>query len=147
MEIRMRIPLDENPKSTAQEKGVSVRGGRAHHYEKPEVAKMRAIYNLSVKREIARQKLAFYMPITGAVALEVSFHYSTKDKKKWGQPKETKPDCDNMVKLLQDVLADCGFFAVGDQQVTHLTVKKYWAEKPEIDIKISRHIVWRTWTE
>lgn len=146
MEILMRIPLDENPKGTAQEKGVVSRGGRVHHYEKPEVLKMRHIYYMAIKQEIMRQKLAFYLPIMGAVALDVSFHYQTPKKKLWGQPKETKPDCDNMVKLLQDVLADLGFFAVGDQQVTHLTVRKYWAERPEIHVKVSRHIVWRTST-
>ena len=146
MEIIMRLPLDENPKSTAQEKGVAFQGGRIRHYEKPEVVQMRRIYTMLIQREIIRQKLAFYLPVMGAVALDVSFYYSTKTKKNWGQPKTTKPDCDNMVKLLQDVLADLGFFAVGDQQVTHLLVRKYWAERPEIVIKVSRHIVWRSST-
>lgn len=144
--IIIRIPLDENPKSTAQEKGVSTRGGKVHHYEKPEVKQMRNIYTVAIKQEIIRHGLKNCLPIIGAVALDVTFYYATKDKKKFGQPKTSKPDCDNIIKLLQDALADCGFFMFGDEQVTKLTIGKYWSENPEIIIKIAPHIVWRTYT-
>ena len=40
------------------------------------------------------------------------------------------------MKLVLDVLADLGFFAVGDQQVSLLSVGKFWSEKPYIYIQI-----------
>lgn len=42
-------------------------------------------------------------------------------------PKTTRPDCDNMVKLLLDVMTALRFWN-DDAQVTSLTLIKRWSE-------------------
>ena len=68
--------------------------------------------------------------------MTVTFFFDTKTKANIGKWKTTKPDCDHIVKLLQDQLADLDFFKVGDQQVVDLTVRKIWTDKPRIMIEI-----------
>lgn len=127
--------LDENPKGTAQEKGVSYQGGRIHHFEKANVRIMRQIYTAKIKQALLENHIKVE-PIDGPVYMAVAFHFATKTKKKWGTYKDTKPDLDNSVKLLQDVLADLGFFTVGDQQVASLHLTKWWSDTPYITITI-----------
>lgn len=127
--------LDENPTSTAQEKGTTIINGRVHHYTKKNVLEMRQTYAIKILEYLSTNNIhigSFY----GAVSVSVTFGFATKDSKKWKELKTTKPDVDNCVKLVLDVLADLGFFAVGDQQVSLLSVGKFWSEKPYIYIQI-----------
>lgn len=140
--MKLHLVLEENPSGTAQEKGTSVQRGRVHHYTKPAVARQRAIYKAAVVSEMAKKGKLTRLHLQGPVRLEVSFHFQTKTKKLASEPKITKPDCDNMVKLLQDVLDELGFFEVGDQQVTTLIVKKFWTlDKPFIDLEVTNESV------
>ena len=129
--------LDENPTSTSQEKGVTYQGGRIHHFEKKNVRTMRQIYTAKIKQALLEDHIKVE-PIEGPVYMSVGFHFATKTKKKWGTYKDTKPDLDNSVKLLQDVLSDLGFFAVGDQQVASLHLTKWWSDVPQIAISIQK---------
>ena len=142
------IPLTEDPPTvTSQEKGETikykwiVRNGKRvsvpyiHHFEKPTVAKARSFYTGKILIEMKKNKLKpprFEGPCHG----KIIFGFKARRKKDIGKLKDTKPDCDNMNKLLQDVLADIGFFNVGDQQIGDLRVIKVWSEKPFIEIKI-----------
>ena len=140
------IPLTENPPTvTSQEKGETIRykwivkNGRRvsvpyiQHFEKPEVTRARNFYYSAILRElkgIPRPRFE------GPCKALIIFGFRAKRKKDIGQLKDTKPDCDNMNKLLQDVLADLEFFEVGDQQVGDLRVIKKWSEEPFITIKV-----------
>lgn len=137
--MNLYLDLEENPKGTAQQKGTSVQGGRIHHYEKAVVRNQRQIYRnalVDALQDINRQPPRY----EGPVYLNVHFFYSIKAKKRWGEWKISKPDCDNMVKLLQDVMADVGFFVNGDEQVASLKVSKTMAERPGISIEVGRLI-------
>ena len=133
--MRIFFELPENPKSTSQEKGVSVICGKVHHYEKKNVRQMRERYRHEIWAFMYKNKLTA-PHFDGPVYLAVTFMHSTKTKKLHGQPKTTKPDLDNEVKLLIDVLADLGFFTVGDQQITSLHLIKRWGPKPTVEITI-----------
>lgn len=133
--MRIFFELPENPKSTAQEKGTSVINGRVHHYEKKNVRQMRERYRHEIWAFMYKNRLTA-PHFDGPVYLAVTFTHSTKTKKLHGQPKTTKPDLDNEVKLLIDVLADLGFFTVGDQQICFLLLRKLWGEKPTVEINI-----------
>lgn len=114
---------------TAQQKGVTIKYGKPYFYEKPEV---RAL----------RNKLYYYCkpnrppePFEGAVFLRVIFYYKATRKKDIGQYKTTRPDLDNLNKLLFDVLQSCGFFR-DDSQIARFEARKGWGEEDKIKIQI-----------
>lgn len=146
--MKFHIYLKDNPTATAQEKGETIeyryitRGGRAvkapyiKHYEKPEIAHQREEYRQAIRAFLRVNKLK-PPKIAGPVKLSVIFYFQTPERKKWNTYKITKPDGDNSVKLLQDCLADEGIFEVGDQQISELTVSKFWSDRARISIEIN----------
>lgn len=131
--MRVSFDLEFNPTATSQQKGVNFKTGQ--HYEKQKVRVLRQIYRLKITSALRRsgsRPPRFH----GPVRLDVIFIFSIKERKRWGTPKDTKPDCDNTVKLLQDALGDIGFFEKGDQQVTDLRVRKIYGERPQVIIDI-----------
>ena len=49
-------------------------------------------------------------------------------------PMVTKPDLDNLSKMIVDSMADANWFAGGDQQVHLLTLSKWWGDEVGITI-------------
>ena len=123
------------PTATAQQKGEQIIGGRIHHYKKKNVREAEAIL---------RDALLPYVPeapITDrAIFLGVSwfFPYPKSAKKhrngdiRW---KITRPDTDNLNKLLKDVMTDMGFWK-DDALICYEIVKKYYSDEPGIAITI-----------
>lgn len=138
----IKVPLEENFKGTAQQKGETIRNGKIIHFEKKNVSNARSILAWGIKANCHEQ----IVPFEGAVFLRVTFVYSIKDRKKWGQPKTSRPDCDNLVKLLQDVLTDLCFYK-DDSQITHLEVRKMYGENPCVYVHMEEHEIWRTWAK
>lgn len=64
------------------------------------------------------------------------FRYGTKDKKKWGKWKHSKPDTDNLVKTPKDCMQRLGFFT-DDSHVVYESIQKVWSEIPGIEITLS----------
>ena len=124
------------PRTTAQEKGENIKYKRVGskmvpyivHFRKPEVQALRTILGYKIKP--FRPKNTTILPIK----LEVYIYFDVKESAKWGKYKTTKPDCDNYVKELKDVMTDLGFW-VDDAQVVDLHVVKYYAEKATIFIR------------
>jgi Holliday junction resolvase RusA-like endonuclease len=58
----------------------------------------------------------------------------TRDRKD-GQYKDTKPDTDNLQKLLKDIMTGLGFWT-DDALVASEITEKFWAETPGIYIRI-----------
>lgn len=117
------------PTVTHQEKDIAVRGGKPVVYEPP-------------KLKAARQKfLACLWPrrperkLRGAVRLCVKWCFPMPELgRHWsGEYKTTKPDTDNLQKLLRDCMTRCGFWE-DDAQVACEIVEKFWAELPGIYI-------------
>lgn len=107
------------PTITAQQKGVRVMYGKPVFYTKPEVkrAKQELAYHL--------KKYAPKEPLQGALMCSVYWYFKTEDKKRDGKLRDTKPDLDNLQKLLQDLLSDLGFYK-NDAQIVELHITKFW---------------------
>ena len=137
--MRIRIDLEENPKGTHQQKGVSVQGGRPHFYEKGNIRALRQTYHHKIFKYLYERKIQLEKLI-GPVKVSILFNFSIKDKKKWGLPKDTRPDADNLAKLLLDVMSDFWF---DDAQVACLEVRKFYAENPSVIIDVEPYIALR----
>ena len=71
----------------------------------------------------------------GPVALLVDWHFATKSHKE-GTYRVTRPDTDNLQKLLKDCMTHVGFWK-DDAQVCREEVTKRWArQKPGIRIRV-----------
>jgi Holliday junction resolvase RusA-like endonuclease len=83
-----------------------------------------------------------HMPLKGAVALSVAFQWPfrkaepKKNRAKGYIPCDKRPDCSNLIKMLEDIMTTLGFWG-DDAQVAHLVVRKGWGDNPGISISIS----------
>lgn len=129
MEIKMYLAIDP-PTITAQQKGVKIINGHPWFYEKPEVKRVRQTLEWAMKKYVPDE------PLQGPVHLTVHWGIVTKDKMKLRKRyKDTRPDLDNMLKLLQDCLTEMKFFK-DDAQVVELNATKVWSEQGFIEINI-----------
>lgn len=122
--------IDHEPfRTTAQQKAVTYRNGRPQFYY-PE--KLQEAYNAYLN-DVWPYKPA--EPITGPIALYVTFWFGTSDKKKWFKPKTTRPDTDNLIKGFKDVLTAAGYWK-DDAQICREIIAKTWHERGHIDVTI-----------
>ena len=121
------------PTATAQQKGERVVKGYIHHYKKKNVAQAEAIL---------RDALLPYVPdepITGKpIFLIVNWIFPYPKSAKKHKPgftrfKITRPDTDNLNKLLKDVMTDMGFWA-DDALICSETIIKRYSDEPGISI-------------
>lgn len=121
------------PKGTAQQKGEAIRYKNGvpyiQHYKKDAVSAARELFTLKLKPNAPK------VPTDKPVRLYVWFVFDHKDKKKWGEYKTTRPDCDNYVKELKDAMTDCGFW-LDDAQVCDLRVVKTYGERASIVVNV-----------
>lgn len=118
------------PTITHQEKKVHLVNGRPRFYEPDEL-------------KAARQKLTAYLgqhvpeePYQGGIQLIVKWCFQTKGRHKDGEYRITKPDTDNLQKLLKDCMTSVEFWS-DDAQVASEIVEKFWAEIPGIYIRVT----------
>lgn len=116
------------PTATHQEKQVRMVKGKPVFYDPPEVA-------------AARSKLTAHLaghtpvrPLEGAVRLLVKWCFP-RGQHKDGEYRTTKPDTDNLQKLLKDCMTRVGFWK-DDAQVASEISEKFWAEVPGIYVRI-----------
>ena len=123
------------PTATAQQKGERVVGGYIHHYKKKNVAAAEAILRDALLPFVPEA------PITGQpILLEVKWEFpypksAKKHKPGWRRWKITRPDCDNLNKMLKDVMTDMGFWA-DDALICAEFVKKAYSDEPGITVNI-----------
>lgn len=127
MVIEFFMPMDP-PTCTHQMKQVHVVNGKPVFYEPPEVKAARAKLeaNLSHHKPEA--------PYQGGVRLLVKWCFP-KGRHHNGEYRITKPDTDNLQKLLKDCMTACGFWK-DDAQVASEIVEKFWAEIPGIFVRV-----------
>ena len=128
------LTMEQIPKGTAQMKRYN---GRTRTYFKSQRLQQTEDFYLNELRSYAPTS-----PITGAVSLSIDFDYFTPTKKRRGKWKTTRPDCDNLVKILIDCMTKLGFW-LDDAQVARLRVSKRYAEGEQAQITIS----WREMVE
>lgn len=126
------------PRTTSQMKGEAIRYKKVNgkilpyidHYRKPKVQALRNELTLKMKRYRPEQ------PSEKPIRLMVILYFDVKSPKKlWGTYKTTKPDCDNYVKEIKDIMTDLGFWN-DDNQVVDLHIIKYFSEKGHIYIRL-----------
>ena len=116
------------PTVTHQEKKIGVRNGKPYTYEPEEL-------------KDARQKLTAHLagrapkePYTRGVRLVVKWCFP-KGEHRNGEYRTTKPDTDNLQKLLKDVMTSVGFWT-DDALVASENCEKFWANRPGIYIRV-----------
>ena len=122
------LTMEQIPKGTAQQKRYN---GRTRTYFKSQRLQQTEDFYLNELRSYAPTS-----PITGAVSLSIDFDYFTPTKKRRGKWKTTRPDCDNLVKILIDCMTKLGFW-LDDAQVARLVVNKRYAEGEQAQMVIS----------
>lgn len=119
----------EPPRTTAQQKKVSTVGGKVRFYEPKDLASARTV----LLEELAKYKPS--KPISGLVYLKVSWNFKTGNKKLDGKFKVSRPDTDNLQKLLKDCMTSVGFWK-DDAQVVMEYVDKRWSSIGGIYIQV-----------
>mgnify|MGYP002521934269 FL=1 len=123
------------PTATAQQKGECIRAGYIHHYKKKNVAAAEAIL---------RDALLPYVPVEPItdkpIMLRVLWEFPYPKSSKKHQPgycrnKITRPDTDNLNKMLKDVMTDMGFWK-DDALICTECIWKVWSDEPGINILI-----------
>ena len=119
----------EPPTCTHQEKQVRVVNGKPVFYEPPELKR-------------ARQKLvghlAKYKPpkeLKGALELVTKWCFP-RGKHRDGEYRTSRPDTDNLQKMLKDCMTVTNFWQ-DDAQVVREIAEKFWAEIPGIYIRVT----------
>ena len=125
------LPMDEIPKGTQQQKGVRVVHGKPYFYTKHSIEDAKHFYAACLKMHRPPE------PIKEAVALTVNFYYPVKKPHKCGEPKVTRPDTDNLIKLVKDVMTDLGYW-VDDSQIVCEHVTKSYSDPSGVRVRIQR---------
>lgn len=112
-----------------------------HQEKKVRVVNEKPVFYEPAELKAARQKLIAYLgkhvpetPFDCGVRLIVKWCFP-KGKHKHGEYKTTKPDTDNLQKLLKDCMTTVGFWD-DDALVVSEVVEKFWAQIPGIYIKV-----------
>lgn len=134
MKDQFYLHFETMPKGTAQQKGVYIRNGKPHFYEKGNTEEARQIFSYALKQHKPAK------PSEHPVKLTLWFAFDTKNKKLWGKDAEdgqepwqkreykpTRPDVDNIAKLFIDCMN--GLFFKDDSQIVELRLIKTYAEK------------------
>lgn len=117
------------PTCTHQEKKVSVVKGKPIFYEPPELKEARAKLAAHLSKYVPAERY------TGAVRLITKWCFPNDGKHKNGEYKITKPDTDNLQKLLKDVMTDLRYWK-DDALVASEVSEKFWNNPPGIYIRI-----------
>ena len=124
--------LLDPPTITAQQNKVTIINGRPIFY-KPEKLKQ-------ARKEIIKHLKSFKpnKPMEGPIRLNVIWRFPKGKKYKHFQWRVTRPDTDNLEKMLKDCMTEVGFW-IDDAQVVVEHVEKVWSDDPtgiaiEIDV-------------
>ncbi len=116
------------PTATAQMKKVRVVRGRPMFYEPSDVKAAKALLLSALRLHRPPE------PMTGALELTAVWKFP-RGRRKDGAYRVTRPDTDNLQKMLKDCMTQTGFWK-DDAQVVRETAEKRWAETLCIDIDI-----------
>lgn len=130
MQISFFLPM-KPPTVTHQEKKATIcADNRIRFYEPPEL-------------KAARSKLVAHLgrhapdrPMRGPLQLLVKWCFPLAGKHRDGEYKTSRPDTDNLQKLLKDCMTTVGYWK-DDAQVASEIAEKFWAELPGIYIRVT----------
>ena len=126
----MEFTLNINPPTvTAQEHKVRVAGGRPRFYDTAKLKHARAQFETMLTQHRPDA------PIEGPVELSVDWRFATKSHKD-GTWRTTRPDTDNLQKLLKDCMTRTRFWNDDAQVCVEMISKRWVRHKPGIGIKV-----------
>lgn len=99
------------------------------------IRKSDALKSVEAKIEAHLAKHKPKRPLRGAVKSEIVICWQADAKNPQGY-KVTKPDNDNMEKVINDCMERLGFFEVGDQQIARNECTKCFDEHPGIFVRL-----------
>lgn len=125
------LPINP-PRVTAQQKKVAI-----SKTGKPVFYRPSRLKEAEIQIETELRKHAPKTLFTGPLRLTVCWIFRTQNKRLQGTWKETRPDTDNLEKMLKDVMTRAGYWK-DDAQVCMETVLKAWSAEPGILIGIDK---------
>lgn len=117
------------PTVTQQMHRVKEINGKTIFYDSPELKDARVKLTAYLAKNAPKEKY------TSAVRLVVKWLFPVNGAHWDGEYKTTKPDTDNLQKLLKDCMTKTGFWK-DDALVASEIIEKFWAQCPGIYIKI-----------
>jgi Holliday junction resolvase RusA-like endonuclease len=129
-EVEFFIPLAKVPTKTHQEKQVRVVKGKPVFYEPAELQAVRSKLEAHLAKHVPPRKH------TGAIRLVTKWCFPIAGKHRDGEYKTTRPDTDNLQKMLKDVMTHLGYWT-DDALVASEITEKFWARVPGIYIRIT----------
>lgn len=117
------------PTVTAQEHKVAVQNGKPIFYDPPEVKEAKSKLLAYLSRYVPKA------PYERGIRLMVKWMFPTTDSRKNGKYRTTKPDTDNLQKMLKDCMTKLHFWR-DDALVASEICEKFWATIPGIYIMI-----------
>ena len=117
------------PTVTAQEHKVLVRNGKPVFFDPPELKEARAKLTAHLGKHRPER------PYTCGVRLFTKWLFPKTAGHRDGEYRTTRPDTDNLQKLLKDCMTKCGYWR-DDAQVASEITEKFWADIPGIWIRI-----------
>lgn len=117
------------PTTTHQQKQVTVRNGKPVFYEPEDLKAARSKLVAHLSQHVPAEKY------TKAVRLMTKWCFPITGSRKNGEYKYTKPDTDNLQKLLKDCMTTSGYWE-DDALVASEITEKFWAQVPGIYIRI-----------
>jgi endodeoxyribonuclease rusA len=125
--LKFFTPIAVVPRTTAQQKKFSTK-----------TKKFYSTGNLKNSKAKLQRALSGFQPkerYETGIRLKVIWIFEPTQKSKDGERKATRPDLDNLQKLLQDVMCDMKFYK-DDGLITDLEVSKRWHKNSGLYIEI-----------
>ena len=110
------------PTATAQERKVKVINGKPIFYDPPAVKSAKELLSAHLAQHRPPQ------PLTGGLSLRVLWLFP-RGAHPHGAWRTTKPDTDNLQKMLKDCMTRVGFWE-DDAQVAREIIEKRWSDEP-----------------
>ena len=126
--LQFFVPM-KLPTKTHQEKKVHVVNGKPVFYEPTELAAVRSKFRDALATYVP------YQPFVGAVRLVTKWCFPVSGKHSDREYRTSKPDTDNLVKLLKDVMTGLHFWK-DDAQVASEVIEKFWADIPGLFVAV-----------
>lgn len=126
--MKFYVKMDEVPKTTAQQKKFSTKTKTFY-----KTSKIKQSEYLLARALSGRQPRKTY---DTPIELSVTWLFPHTKKSKDGERKGTRPDLDNLQKLLQDIMCKLGYYK-DDSLITDLTLKKRWHRHSGLIIEIN----------
>ena len=125
--IEFFVALKKVPTTTHQMKQVNFKNKTI--YEPPELKAARSTLMAHVGQ------FSIGEPLTGPLRLTVKWLFPITGKHQDGEYKATRPDTDNLNKLLKDCMQELKFFR-DDSQVASEIIEKFYSDRTGIYIRI-----------